>query len=65
MEFEILAAKSIPHGYIIMCHLPYNRTTPWATWWTPEVNGEKTDRHSGHYYQTQEAALADYNSRNF
>jgi hypothetical protein len=65
MEFEIIDAKTVPGGHIILCHLPYNRTTPWATWWTKEVAGLDTDRHSGHYHRSEEAAKADFESRKF
>jgi hypothetical protein len=65
MEYEILNAKQIPGGYIVLCHLPFNRTTPWATWWTKEVKEVDMDRHSGHYHRTEVDAKDDFKARQF
>jgi hypothetical protein len=65
MEFEIVESKKIPHGYIILATLPFNRITPWATWWTKEVDGINTDRHSGHYYRCESDARVGFSNREF
>jgi hypothetical protein len=62
MEFKILYAKPRNENeYIIMCHLPTNSVTPYATWQTTTLCGD--NRYWGHYFRTQEEALSDFQTR--
>lgn len=62
--FKVLKAKAVGNDYIILCHLPNNPVTPWATWRTDKVDGSG-NRFWGHYfYDDQESdAHRDFDDR--
>ena len=47
-DIEILKAKRSGDVYIILAHIPDNAVTPWATWLSTTITGEK--RWSGRYF---------------
>lgn len=64
MIHEIIRAKQTPSTkfWVVLCHLPENRVTPYATWITPEPR-EDAPKFSGHYHRSLEAAKADWDER--
>lgn len=62
-EYEILNKKMVANGYIILCHLPWNKVTPWATWLTPFDDMSKVE--FGHFHRTEDAAKVDFSNRKF
>jgi len=54
-EFIVLRAKRLRSGeYSILCSLPENPSTPWATWIAETIDG-KGRYHGQYYYPDQEA----------
>lgn len=45
---------------VILCYLPGNTVTPWATWRQGRLDG---GRYWGHYFKNESDARADYASR--
>lgn len=64
MEHTILEAKQTPSktSYVILCELPTNSVTPYATWITSDLQGT-TPRFSGHYFRTLPEARRDFAGR--
>lgn len=60
-EYEILNKKTVANGFIILCHLPWNKTTPWVTWKTPFE--DITQVGAGLYHRTEDAARVDFSNR--
>ena len=60
-EYEILNKKAVSNGFIILCHLPWNRATPWVTWKTPFE--DVTQVSDGTYHRTEDAARVDFSNR--
>ena len=63
MEFTIIESRPALVGFVILCHLPENPVTPWATWRAQTADGQ--GRESGHYFYEGEEALAreDFETR--
>ena len=62
MDYEIIEQKVFADGYIIRCHLPWQRTTPWATWRTRDPKNPDA-REEGHYHRTEESSIKDFKER--
>lgn len=64
MIHEIIRAKQTPSTkfWVVLCHLPDNPVTPWATWITEEPR-EDAPKFSGHYHRCLEAAKVDWDER--
>jgi len=60
-NIEILKAKKSGDVYIILAHLPNNSVTPWATWVSETITGEK--RWSGRYFTDEIDAHPDFDGR--
>jgi len=63
-NFVIMRAKRLPNGeYRLLCKLPDNVVTPWATYVSPTIDGR--ERYSGQYYYSSEESYAyeDYETR--
>lgn len=57
-DFVILRAKRLRTGeYSILCHLPQNPNTPWATWIADTIDG-RSKRYSGNYYYPDQESQA-------
>jgi hypothetical protein len=61
-SFSILLAKKKGDEYIIMCHLPKNQVTPWATWRTLSLDGSQP-RFCGTYHFSQADAELEFQRR--
>lgn len=56
-DFVVLRAKRLRSGeYFILCQLPNNVSTPWATWVAATVDGK--DRYHGNYYYPDQERTA-------
>lgn len=62
----ILSRRPLPKGNleqlaeIVLCFLPHNKLTPYATW---QRNIEENSTYWGHYFQTVEEATKDFQTR--
>ncbi len=54
------AARGCMDAEIVLCHLPHNSHTPYATW---QRNIEDGGCYWGHYHSTEAAARAEYCAR--
>lgn len=64
MEHTILEAKQTPSKthYVVLCELPTNSVTPYATWITSDLK-DTSPRFSGHYFRTLPEARQDFVGR--
>lgn len=64
MEHTILEVKRTPSKthYVILCELPTNSATPYATWVTENLDAT-TPRFSGHYFRNLTDAQRDFTNR--
>lgn len=63
-NFVILRAKRISNGnYRLLCNLPDNQVTPWATYYASTIDGK--DRYRGQYFYQgeEEHAYEDFETR--
>jgi hypothetical protein len=61
---KVLKARAVGDEYIILCHLPGNTITPWATWRTDKIDGTGAKFHGHYFYDDEEAAAyEDFESR--
>jgi len=64
MDFIIKACRQLSSGnYVILCELPDNPSTPWATWITPTPDGSVRLRGQYFYPGEENFAREDYETR--
>jgi hypothetical protein len=63
-EFTIMRARRTTGGeYVILCHLPENKVTPWVTWRAATVDGQGAYRGNYFYANEETFAYEDFNTR--
>jgi hypothetical protein len=61
MNRRIIKRKQIrDHTEVILCELPDNKVTPWATWQRNMITG---DTYWGHYHSDEFEAYRDFKER--
>lgn len=61
-NFEVIQARKCGQNYYILCYLPDNKVTPWASWVSPTPDG-KIERYRGNYYFSEKEALDQFSNR--